>query len=223
MHAAGGLADSVSMLQPGRRIRIVVADDHPLMREGLRCIIEQGGDMSVVAEAGDGAEAIAQFRLHQPDVTLVDLQMPNVDGLSAIGAIRAESPSAAIVVLTTYPGDARVARALALGALSYILKTSTSAEIVGVIRDALLGRKNVLGSEVVRNVAAYRGSETLSEREISVLRLVAVGEQNRRIGAALHVSEQTVKTRMRNILAKLDARDRTHAVTIATRRGFIDN
>jgi DNA-binding NarL/FixJ family response regulator len=211
------------MLQPGQQIRIVVADDHPVMREGLRCIIEQEGDMAVVAEAGDGAEAISQFRLHRPDVTLVDLQMPSVDGLSTIGAIRAENPTAAIVVLTTYPGDARVSQALALGALSYVLKTSTTAEIVGAIRSASLGRKNVLGSEVVRNVAAHRGSEPLSEREISVLRLVAAGEQNRRIGAVLNVSEQTVKTRMRNILAKLDARDRTHAVTIAMRRGFIEN
>src|SRR5215469_13762962 len=113
------------MLQPGQRIRILVADDHPVMREGLRGIIEQEGNMSVVAEAGDGAEAIAQFRQHRPDVALVDLQMPNVDGLSAIEAIRAESPTAAIVVLTTFPGDARVSQALALGALSYILKTST--------------------------------------------------------------------------------------------------
>ena len=211
------------MTQPGQRIRVLVADDHPVMREGLRGIIELEGNMSVVAEAGDGAEAITQFRRHRPDVALIDLQMPNMDGLGALEAIRAESPTAAMVVLTTFPGDARVCQALALGALSYILKTSTPAEIVAAIRSASLGRGSLLGSEVVRNVAAHRGSETLSEREISVLRLVATGEQNRRIGAALNVSEQTVKTRMRNILAKLDARDRTHAVTIAMRRGFIDN
>jgi DNA-binding NarL/FixJ family response regulator len=206
-----------------QQIRILVADDHPVMREGLRCIIEQEDSLSVVAEAADGAEAIAQFRLHRPDVTLIDLQMPNVDGLSAIGAIRNECPDAPIVVLTTYPGDARVAQALALGAMSYMLKTSTSTDIVAAIRDARNGRKNVLGSDIARDVSAYRGTETLSEREISVLRLVALGEQNRSIGEALNVSEQTVKTRMRNILAKLDARDRTHAVTIAMRRGFIDN
>jgi DNA-binding NarL/FixJ family response regulator len=200
----------------------VVADDHPAMRAGLRFIIEQERDISMVAEAGDGAEAISQFHLHRPDVMLVDLQMPNVDGLSAISAIRAASPTAAIVVLTTYPGDARVSRALALGALSYVLKTSTSAEIVGAIRDAARGREHVIGSEVLGNLATYRGSEALSKREVSVLRLVAAGEQNRHIGVALNVSEQTVKTRMRNILAKLDARDRTHAVTIALRRGIID-
>jgi DNA-binding NarL/FixJ family response regulator len=211
------------MHSPEQGIRILVADDHPVMREGLRCIIEQGTNLRVVAEAADGAEAIAQFRLHRPDVALIDLQMPNVDGLSAIGAIRGEYPNARIVVLTTYPGDARVAQALALGAMSYILKTSTANDIVTAIRNARCGRKNVLGSEVVREMASYRGTETLSEREISVLRLVAVGEQNRTIGEALNVSEQTVKTRMRNILAKLDARDRTHAVTIAMRRGFIDN
>ena len=210
------------MFQPGQQVRILVADDHPVMREGLRCIIEQEGDLSVVAEAGDGAAALEQFRLHRPDVALVDLQMPNVDGLGAISAIRAENPAAAIVVLTTYPGDARVSQALALGALSYVLKTATSAEITGAIRDAKLGRKSVLGAEVARNLATYRGSETLSPREISVLRLVAAGQQNRNIGVALNVSEQTVKTRMRNILAKLDARDRTHAVTIAMQRGFID-
>jgi DNA-binding NarL/FixJ family response regulator len=218
------MANSVGIMRsPEQPVRIVIADDHPVMREGLRCIIEQEGSMTVVAEAADGAEALAQFRLHRPDVTLIDLQMPNVDGLSAISAIRNECAEAPIVVLTTYPGDARVAQALSLGAMSYILKTSAGSDIVAAIRGALCGRKNVMGADVVRDVVSYRGTETLSEREISVLRLVAVGEQNRSIGAALNVSEETVKTRMRNILAKLDARDRTHAVTIAMRRGFIDN
>jgi DNA-binding NarL/FixJ family response regulator len=211
------------MHSPEHVIRILIADDHPVMREGLRCIIEQEANLRVVAEAADGAEAIAQFRLHRPNVALIDLQMPNVDGLSAIGAIRNECPDAPIVVLTTYPGDARVAQALSLGAMSYVLKTSASTDIIAAIRGARCGRKNVIGFDVVRDMASYRGTETLSEREISVLRLVAVGEQNRSIGQALNVSEQTVKTRMRNILAKLNARDRTHAVTIAMRRGFIDN
>jgi DNA-binding NarL/FixJ family response regulator len=211
------------MHSPEQPVRILVADDHPVMREGLRCILAMETSLRVVAEAADGAEAIEQFRLHRPDVTLIDLQMPNVDGLGAISGIREECPTASIVVLTTYPGDARVTRALSLGATSYILKTSTSTEIVAAIQAALCGRKNVLGSDVARDLSAYRGTETLSEREVSVLRLVARGEQNRDIGEALNVSVQTIKTRMRNIFAKLDARDRTHAVTIAMRRGFIDN
>jgi DNA-binding NarL/FixJ family response regulator len=206
-----------------RPLRILVVDDYPVMREGLRCIIEQDRNLRVVAEATDGAEAFAQFCLHRPDVTLLDLQMPNVDGFSAMGAIRNEDPTAPIVILTTYPGDARVSQALAMGATAYILKTSSSADIVRAIRGAATGRKDLLGSEVLRDMAAHQGTEPLSQREISVLRLVAAGEQNRNIGTALNISEQTVKTRMRNILAKLDARDRTHAVTIALRRGFIDN
>jgi DNA-binding NarL/FixJ family response regulator len=205
-----------------RQIRILLADDHPVMREGLRSVLELGTDLCVIAEAGDGIEAVSQYRRHRPDVTLLDLQMPNLDGLGAISAIRSEFPRAAIVVLTTYPGDARVSHALALGATSYLLKTSTRAQIVAAVHSASHGR-NTLGPEVLRDISTYRGTEALSEREISVLRLIAVGKQNRCIGEELHVSEQTIKTRIRNILAKLDARDRTHAVTIAMRRGFINN
>jgi DNA-binding NarL/FixJ family response regulator len=204
-----------------RQIRILIADDHPVMRDGLRGVLEMHPDIRVIAEASDGIEAVAQFRRHRPDVTLIDLQMPNLDGLGAISAIRTEFPNAPIVVLTTYPGDARVSNALSFGAMSYILKTASRAEIVAAIRNAFQGR-NMLGSDIQRDVSAYRGTEALSEREISVLRLVAAGKQNRCIGEELNVSEQTVKTRIRNILAKLDARDRTHAVTIALRRGFID-
>jgi DNA-binding NarL/FixJ family response regulator len=202
-------------------IRILIADDHPVMREGLRSMLEREANIRVIAEAGDGLEALDLFCLHRPDVSLIDLQMPNLDGLGAIGAIRAECPDAPVVVLTTYPGDARVASALSLGAVSYILKTSTRAEIVATVRAAAHGRMT-LGPEVLREVCAFRGTEALSQREISVLRLVAAGKQNRSIGEELNVSEQTVKTRIRNILAKLDAHDRTHAVTIALRRGFID-
>lgn len=203
-------------------MRILIADDHPVMREGLRSMLERETDICVVAEASDGLEATDLFCLHRPDVSLIDLQMPNLDGLGAIGSIRAECPDASIVVLTTYPGDARVASALSLGAVSYILKTSTRAEIVATVRAAARGRMT-LGPEVLHEVCAYRGTEALSPREISVLRLIAAGKKNRRIGEELNVSEQTVKTRIRNILAKLEAHDRTHAVTIALRRGFIDN
>lgn len=205
-----------------RAIRILIADDHPVMREGLRCILELEANIRVVAEASDGLDAVSQFRLHRPDVSLIDLQMPNLDGLGSIRAIRTEYPQAPLVVLTTYPGDARVATALSLGAASYLLKTSTRAQIVATVRAAAQGR-NTLGPEVLREIHAYRGTETLTPREISVLRLAAAGKHNRGIGEELKVSEQTVKTRMRSILAKLDARDRTHAVTIAMRRGFIDN
>jgi DNA-binding NarL/FixJ family response regulator len=205
-----------------RTTRILIADDHPVMREGLRSMLEGDADLRVIAQAGDGLEATDLFRLHRPDVSLIDLQMPNLDGLGAIGSIRAECPDASIVVLTTYPGDARVASALSLGAVSYILKTSTRAEIIAAVRAAAHGRMT-LGPEVLREVCAYRGTETLSPREIRVLKLIAAGKKNRCIGEQLHVSEQTVKTRVRTILAKLDAHDRTHAVTIALRRGFIDN
>jgi DNA-binding NarL/FixJ family response regulator len=203
------------------KIRILIADDHPVMRQGLRAMLEQEGDMEVIGEAGDGAQAIAQFQLLRPDITLIDLQMPKVDGLQAISAIRAFAPSALIVVLTTYPGDARVNRALSLGATSYILKTASSEEIAGTLRGALSG-KTMVAPTIAQDISAFKGMEPLSARELSVLRLVALGNSNRSIGQALNVSEETVKTRIKNILAKLGALDRTHAVTLAVKRGFLD-
>lgn len=203
-------------------IRILIVDDHPVMRDGLSAAIEQEPDLKVVGEAADGAEAIDQFRKLLPDVTLLDLQMPHVDGLQAITTIRHEYPLACIVVLTTYPGDARVTRAMTLGATSYLLKTACRDEILCAIRSAVLGR-HVVAPEVAQEIDSYRGSESLTIRELSVLRLVAEGKSNRAIGEALFVSEDTIKARMKSILAKLDADDRTHAVTIAIRRGFIDS
>ena len=201
--------------------RVLIADDHPLMREGLRFALEREPDMQVVAEAADGEEALARFEATLPDVTLMDLQMPRVDGLQALMRIREAHPGAAVVVLTTYPGDARIAHALEAGATSYILKTATHGEILRTLRGAASG-KSILSSTVSRALAEFAATENLSARELSVLRLIAGGHQNRCIGERLHVSEQTVKTRIKSILAKLQAQDRTHAVSIARRRGFID-
>ncbi|WP_255412600.1 response regulator transcription factor [Dyella sp. C11] len=202
-------------------IRVLVVDDHPLMRDGLCAAIDSEQGMSVIGEAAEGTEAVARYRQHHPDVTLLDLQMPRMDGLQAITAIRDEFPGACIVVLTTYPGDARVTRALTLGATSYLLKTAGRADILRAIRSATVGR-HVIAPEVAADVASYRGSEALTVRELSVLRLVAEGKSNRTIAGMLNISEDTVKARMKNILAKLDASDRTHAVTTAVQRGFLD-
>lgn len=209
------------MAPTAAKIRILIADDHPVMRQGLRAMLEQESDMEVIGEANDGAQAIEHFHVLRPDVTLIDLQMPNVDGLQAITAIREFAPAALFVVLTTYPGDARVNRALSLGATSYILKTASSEEIAGALRGALSG-KAVVAQTIAQDMSAFKGMEPLSARELSVLRLVALGNSNRSIGQALNVSEETVKTRIKNILAKLGALDRTHAVTLAVKRGFLD-
>jgi DNA-binding NarL/FixJ family response regulator len=202
-------------------IRVLIADDHPAMREGLRAIIDQQPDMNVVAEAGDGAEAVSACRTARPNVILMDLQMRRMDGVEAIDRIHRGDPGTPIVVLTTYSGDARVSRALAAGAMSYLLKTATGTEIIGAVRSASSGRR-VFAEEVAHELAEHVGMERLTERDIDVLKLVSRGNQNRRIGETLHVSEDTIKTRMKNILAKLQARDRAHAVSIARTRGFMD-
>lgn len=202
-------------------IRILIADDHPSMREGLRATLERQKDMEVVAEADDGVAAVTLFRQHHPHLTLMDLQMPTLDGFGAIAGIRADDPEAVIVALTSYAGDARVARALSAGAASYVLKTSRSKDIVAVLRRTLSGEK-VLDDPVARELAAYAGHETLTSREISVLQLVAGGYKNRDIGQRLNVSEEAVKARIKSVFAKFNAGDRSHAVTIARRRGFID-
>jgi DNA-binding NarL/FixJ family response regulator len=202
-------------------IRVLLADDHPAMLDGLRYMIEPEVDLDIVAQATDGADCIAKFREYRPDVGLIDLQMPKIDGLQVIAALRKEFDDPRLIVLTTYGGDARVSRAMMIGAKSYLLKTSARHEILHAIHLAACGR-TYLTSEVARDIAAHQGNERLSPREVSVLRLVAAGKQNRCIGEALHVSEQTVKTRIKNILSKLHADDRTHAVSIAVRRGFLD-
>ena len=202
-------------------IRILLADDHPAMLDGLRFMMEPERDIEIIAEAIDGADCIEKFRTHKPDVGLIDLQMPKLDGLHVVAALCEEFPDARLIVLTSYGGDTRIARALMFGAKSYILKTSGREEILHAIHLAASG-KAYLNSDVAREVAAQHGRESLSPREVSVLRLVAAGKQNRTIGEALNVSEQTVKTRIKNILAKLNADDRTHAVSIAVKRGILD-
>ena len=209
------------MAATDRIIRILIVDDHPMMREGLRSTLEKERDMKVVGEASDGSEAVAMFRQLRPTVTLLDLQMAPVDGIQAIREIHAEFPDAALIVLTTYPGDARVTRAMNSGAMSYLLKTASSDELVHTVRAAADGKKMV-DPTVLQEINAHHGHEGLSPRELMVLRMVAQGLTNRAIGVALRVSEDTIKTRMKSILAKLDANDRSHAVTIAVRRGFID-
>ena len=177
--------------------------------------------MEVTGEAADGKDAIEQFRKLLPDVMLIDLQMPVMDGLQAITTIRSEFPDATIIVLTTFPGDARVVRAFTLGATSYLLKTARRDEILKAIRGALAGR-HTMAPEVAQEIARHTGAEGLTEREVSVLRLVAEGRSNRHIAETLCISEATVKGHMKSILSKLDANDRTHAVMIAIKRGFIE-
>ena len=202
-------------------IRVLIADDHPIMRDGIAAAIESGEDMVVIGQAADGAEAIVRFRELRPDIALIDLQMPGVDGLQAIAAIGGEFPEARIIVLTSYPGDARVKRALTFGASAYLLKTATREEILAAIRSVMNGRR-VVASEVAGEIASHAWSEMLSDRELSVLRLVATGHTNKRIADILCISEDTVKARLKNIMTKLGAMDRTHAVTLARNRGFFD-
>jgi DNA-binding NarL/FixJ family response regulator len=202
-------------------IRVLIADDHPTFRGGLTALIGGEADMTIVGEAVDGADCISRFCELLPDITLMDLQMPNVDGLQAIAAIRSRYPMAAIIVLTTYPGDARVARAVHLGATSYLLKSATRDEIIDAIRRAMTG-DHVIAPEVASDVSAHDPSTHLTVRELSVLRLVAKGESNKEIAQALHLSEAAIKARMKSILQRLGVTDRTHAVTTAMRRGFLD-
>lgn len=202
------------------RVRVLVADDHPLMRDGIVAAVQSEGDMVVVGQAADGADAIVQYRALRPDVALIDLQMPGVDGLAAISAIAAEFPSARILVLTSYPGDARVKRALSCGANAYLMKSADRREILGAIRSVLRGRR-VLASELASDVAFHAFSDMLTERELVVLELVATGHTNKRISEMLGIAENTVKARLKTAMAKLGALDRAHAVTLARDRGFL--
>ena len=202
-------------------IRVLAVDDHPLLREGIAALISTEEDMELIGEASNGREALDLFRICHPDVTLMDLQMPEMNGIDAIGAIRSEFPDAPIIVLTTQPGDVQVFRALKAGARAYLSKVMLRKELLDTIRAVHAGQKRLSG-EAAAEIAEHAADDALTPREIDVLRLVAVGNANKEIGALLSLTEVTVKSHVKNILAKLGANDRTHAVTIALKRGMIE-
>jgi DNA-binding NarL/FixJ family response regulator len=204
-----------------RRIRVLAVDDHPLVRNGIAGLVGDQADMVLVGEAANGRDAIQQFRTHKPDVTLMDLQMPELTGIDAIIAIRGEFPQARVIVLTTYKGDVQIVRALKAGAQGYLLKSLLHKELLDAIRSVHAG-KRILTPELSVEVANHAIDDSLTSAEVSVLRLIANGNANKQIADQLSISEETVKSRVKNILSKLDANDRTHAVTIALKRGIID-
>jgi DNA-binding NarL/FixJ family response regulator len=201
-------------------IRILAVDDHPLFRNGVAALLGSQRDMQLVAEGANGREAIRQFRTHRPDVTLMDLQMPEMNGLEATIAIRAEFPDARIIVLTTYVGDVQVLRALQAGARAYLLKTLVDTELLATIRSVHSG-KRALSPEASHQLAEHATDESLTPAEVEVLRLIAAGNANKQIADRLAVTENTIKGRVKNILSKLGANDRTHAAIIGVKRGII--
>ena len=202
-------------------IRVLAADDHAIVRDGIARLIRTQSDMHLIAEASDGREAVEQFRKHQPDVTLMDLQMPNMNGIDAINAIHGEFPEARIVVLTTYAGDAQVKRALQAGAQGYLLKGLLRKELLDTIRAVHSGRKR-MSPEIAAEIAEHAMDTALTPREIAVLKLIAQGHANKEIAAQLHVSEEGIKGSVKGILLKLGANDRAHAAIIGLKRGIIE-
>jgi len=202
-------------------LRILIVDDHPLMREGLTLVLEASGKMEVVGHAGDGVEAVRLFARLQPDITLMDLQMPKLNGVEAITSIRSQSPKARIIVLTTYAGDTRALRALKAGASGFLLKNSVRKDLLEAIHVVSSGRR-YLPPDVATEIAVHAVDEPLTSREIDILRLIAQGKANKEIAHQIGVGEETVKAHLKSIFAKLDVADRTHAVTLAAKRGIIE-
>jgi DNA-binding NarL/FixJ family response regulator len=204
-----------------KTIRILTADDHALLRAGIASLVEIEPDMELVAQASTGREAIEQFRRHRPDITLMDLQMPDISGIEATIAIRSEFPDARIVVLTTYAGDVQVIRALKAGVRGYLLKGDVHTDLLETIRTVHAGRKRI-PPEVASELAGHTGEDELTARELEILKLIAKGNANKEIAGQLSIREDTVKSHVGNILEKLGANDRTHAVTIGLKRGIIE-
>jgi DNA-binding NarL/FixJ family response regulator len=201
-------------------IRILAVDDHPLLREGIAALVNAESDMKLVAEASNGMDAVVKFRQHRPDVTLMDIQMPGLNGVEAISEIQAEFPGAHIIVLTTYSGDAQVLGALRAGARAYVLKGQVHRELLETIRAVHAGQKRI-PPEIAAELAQHVADDDLTAREIDVLRLIAAGNANKQIADQLSIGEATVKSHVTNILSKLGANDRAHAVTIGLKRGII--
>jgi DNA-binding NarL/FixJ family response regulator len=202
-------------------IRILAVDDHPIIRQGIAGLVATEADMNLIAQAANGREAIQQFRRHRPDITLMDLQMPEMNGIDSIIAIRGEFPEARIIVLTTYAGDVQALRALKAGARAYLLKDSLHKELLATIRAVQAGKKS-MSPEVSYQLAEHATDDALTPAEVRVLRLIAEGNANKEIAAQLSTSEDTVKGQVRNILSKLGAKDRTHAAMIGLKRGIIE-
>ena len=209
------------MTLSARQIRVLAVDDHPLLREGIATLVNAEVDMRLVAEASNGQDAIEQFRVHRPDVTLMDLQMPDFNGVEAIERIQREHGDARFIVLTTYTGDVQVLRALKVGARAYVLKGHVHRELIETIRAVHAGQKRI-PPEIAADLAEHATDDALTAREIDVLRLIAAGNANKNIADQLAIGEATVKAHVSNILSKLSANDRTHAVTIALQRGIIE-
>lgn len=209
------------MTDSSERIRILIVDDHPLLREGVVSLVEKQADMLIVAEASNGKEAFQLFQQHIPDITLMDLRLPGMDGIDAMTSILAEFPDAKIIVLTTFSGDAQILRALKAGARGYLLKDLLRKELLEAIRTVQAGRKRV-PAEIAAQLAEHASDSTLTRREIEVLQLIASGNPNKLVADKLSVTEDTIKMHVKSILSKLGANDRTHAVTIAVKRGILN-